>query len=98
MTPFWLIPAFLIVSSVWDFVSSDYYHCTDSLPILDFFPPFVHDAGTGDYYKNGMTEESVMQIWYYYLAAIPVTALLLSFIGFKFFKNLYKEIEKSLGL
>ncbi len=98
MMPLWLIPSFIIVSIAWSFNSGNYYHCTDSFPILEFIPPFVHDPGTGDYYKNGMTEESVMQIWYYYLIAIPVIAWLLSLIGFKFFKNLYKEIEKTHGL
>ncbi|MES2571430.1 MAG: hypothetical protein V4710_15425 [Verrucomicrobiota bacterium] len=38
-----LIPAFLFAAALWTVsVSGRLYYCWDSVPLLDFIPPFVH--------------------------------------------------------
>ena len=37
--------------SLWSFViSSNLFYCSDSVPFLDFIPPFVHGSQFGDFF------------------------------------------------
>jgi hypothetical protein len=40
-----LIPSLLLMATMWTFaISGRLYYCWDSVPLLDFIPPFVHSA------------------------------------------------------
>lgn len=48
---FFLLLFFLVISIIWHTVANgSFYYCSDAVPVLDFFPPFVHSE-FGDYYK-----------------------------------------------
>ncbi len=34
--------SFFIVGAIWSIFSKNLYYCSDSIPILEFIPPFVH--------------------------------------------------------
>lgn len=57
---------------LWSFVISDnLYYCSDKIPFLDFFPPFVHGSLvgdrhiilTGDYFL--VNEKLVYTFWFF---------------------------------
>jgi len=46
-----LLSSFLAIALLWHILIEDVlYYCSDNAPVLDFFPPFVHEllAVTGD--------------------------------------------------
>ncbi|HUQ85531.1 MAG TPA: hypothetical protein VM077_04360 [Candidatus Limnocylindrales bacterium] len=46
-----LVPSFLLVSINWSLLTAyKLFYCSDWVPILDFFPPFVHGTQRGDYF------------------------------------------------
>ncbi len=63
-----LLPSFVSTALAWHWLVEDVlYHCADTAPIADFFPPFVH-AASGDYYiaPAGL----VYLAWWLFLAAV----------------------------
>jgi len=74
--------ALFMAACIWEHqVTGILYRCADSVPILDFIPPFVHSKGhTGDVYL--VPEAQVYRTWYAYLAvcfvipAVPLLVLL----------------------
>jgi len=44
----------LIITLIWSlFIDGNLYYCSDKIPFLDFFPPFVHTSPygpTGDFF------------------------------------------------
>ena len=62
---------FVLVAIVWYFfVDGVFFYCSDKVPIIDLFPPFVHGALYGDYF-NGYP---------FFTYAIWTLALLIIFI------------------
>ena len=66
---FLLVLALFAAACLWEYqVVGVLYRCTDSLPILDFIPPFVHPGEhTGDVYL--VSRAQVYWTWYAYLGA-----------------------------
>ena|SRR5437660_1168086 len=49
------------VAAIWTLVAPDrFYHCSDDVPILTFFPPFVHGVLSDHYIRP---EGTVYAIW-----------------------------------
>lgn len=45
------IPVFLAISLLWYFfIDGVFYYCSDKVPFIDLFPPFVHGKNFGDYF------------------------------------------------
>lgn len=66
-----LAPVFVLSTQVWHFlVDGKLYFCTDSVPIINFIPPFVH-PDYGDYYIA--PEPVVYSVW---LLLVLITLLL----------------------
>lgn len=86
--------AVFVAACVWEQrVVGVLYRCTDSVPILDFVPPFVHSGGhTGDAYL--VPSAQVYRTWCAYLvvslaiAAVPLLVL----YGFHWFRWRKEEI------
>ena len=71
------IPTSIIIILLWSFVISDnLYYCSDKIPLLDFFPPFVHGPligdrhiiSTGDYFL--VNEKLVWAFWLFLVSLI----------------------------
>lgn len=90
---FLLIPAFFLVCITW-FLSVDgkLYRCTDTVPILDFFPPFVHGLQFNDYFIAPKSE--VYATWHFFIVNIFAVALLM----LVFLKKKYKVLYGVFGL
>ena len=71
-----------IAACVWEHsVAGVLYRCTDSVPILDFIPPFVHSGDhTGDAYL--VSQARLYHTWYAYIGVslvVPAVPLLVLF-------------------
>src|SRR5208282_1768616 len=81
-------------SLVWEHrVTGVLYRCTDSVPVLDFIPPFVHSGGhTGDAYL--VPPAQVYRTWYAYVgASLTISAMpLLVLFGLHWFRWRKEEI------
>jgi hypothetical protein len=80
--------ALFAAACIWEHrVTGVLYRCTDSVPILDFIPPFVHSGGhTGDAYL--VSQAQVYHTWYAYLGvslAVPAVPLLV-LLGLHWFR------------
>jgi hypothetical protein len=63
--------AFLIFALVWHWQMSDVYFVSrDKGVITDFFPPFVHDGASGDFFIK--PPRVIYTIWAVYLAAVLI--------------------------
>src|SRR5262249_20370489 len=74
-----LVVSFLFFSLSWFiFVDGKLYYCSDKVPFLDFFPPFVHIGQfgpTGDYFIISPVE--VWLVWYLFIIGIVLSTYLL---------------------
>lgn len=74
------LPFFTLISLVWyRFVDGALYFCTDSVPFLDFFPPFMHGARFGDRWIAPM--QTVYILWCILLLSslsFPILVMLLA--------------------
>ena len=73
-----------VAATIWSQqVSGVLYRCSDSVPVLDFMPPFVH-TNTAKYGQTGdcylVPESQVYSVWYRYVATcllLPAAPILL---------------------
>jgi hypothetical protein len=64
-----LVPTFFILSMGWYFfVNGRLYYCSDPLPILAFFPPFIHGSKYGDFWMSSKFD--VYALWGLFLWSI----------------------------
>ena len=74
------------------------YVCTDSVPILDFIPPFVHSGPTGDVYL--VPEALVYLTWDAYVAVsllVPAVPFVLCWVLYRRYWMYYKKKVKPLA-
>ncbi len=68
----------LAAASIWECrVVGVLYRCSDSVPLLDFIPPFVHPGEVGDLYL--VSESLVYRTWYTYLGVSLLLPIVLIF-------------------
>ena len=67
-----LLISFVIALVLWFFlVDGKLFYCSDSVPFLDFIPPFVHGKQVGDYFI--VSPFIVYLVWFVFLFAIFLT-------------------------
>ncbi|MBP9797886.1 hypothetical protein KBC70_01940 [Candidatus Woesebacteria bacterium] len=77
-----LLPiTFLLAAIIWSMkIDGNLYVCNDTLPILNFIPPFVHGSMFGDYYLTA--KGHVYSTWAMFIAFAFITPLyLLAAVG-----------------
>ena len=64
-----LIPSAFFAMLMWTtLIDGKFYYCSDKVPFLDFFPPFVHGIQVGDFYI--VPENWVWVTWVFFIFGI----------------------------
>jgi hypothetical protein len=75
-----LVPSFLIIAPAWSIIAQGrLYYCSDWMPVIGFFPPFIHGSQVGDYFIA--PEWVVYLVWV--IAVIIILLLPLLFLKIK---------------
>lgn len=91
---FLLVLMLIAAAGVWEHqVVGTLFRCTDSLPILDFLPPFVHPGEhTGDAFL--VSQAQVYGTWCGYLGAILLLPAVPSALVFALHRKYWRTSEE----